>query len=667
MNIVYTFNDKFVPQVAASICSVCENNRNLKITFYLVADGVSKKHQDQLQKFIESYHQKIRIIKIGNLRQYFDFDFDTTGWNSIVLARLILDKLLPKSVDRLLYLDGDTIVRNNLAELYDTDMGKSVIGASIEPTADRARKQTLEINGAYYNAGVLLIDLQKWRQEKTGQRILEYYAAHDGKLFANDQDAINGALKGEIFPLEPKYNFCNIYTQYPYRFLRKLVAPANYFSKTEFNDSLKNPVIIHYLGEERPWRAGNRHQYRDEYKKYLALTPWKDTPDEAGWNFYFVCWDIFNTVTKPFPALRYRIITSLIPFVLKIRAKNSHRGGVKCFHLGASHGVSAVLNPKVSILIPAWNAESLVHRAIDSALAQTYSNLEIIIINDGSTDNTWRVLQDYQQKHPQKIQIFSQKNHGLGATRNNLLKKATGDYIINLDADDWLESDYVETMLSAIGTDDIIIGGFKRYDAEYKFRDQRQPELTSYAKYRFCTTAGKMFRRDFLHHNKLQYKAVNMGEDAFFNIMAYSKTNKITIVDYSGYCCYESKQSMAHTAKYSKTKSFYALMKTLTNELECSQILRDPEFQYYVLKNLLMDIFIYKDNLSVQYLIKIYRQSIQWYKKFLQQNQAKFRLHFQKGEATTINLAINGFIILTKLHLDGLALRILRKIPVNIL
>lgn len=261
----------------------------------------------------------------------------------------------------------------------------------------------------------------------------------------------------------------------------------------------------------------------------------------------------------------------------------------------------------------------------------------------------------------------SSKNHGLGATRNNLLKKATGDYIINLDADDWFESDYVETMLSAIGADDIIIGGFKRYDAEYKFRDQRQPELTLYAKYRFYTTAGKMFRREFLHHSKLHYKAVNMGEDAFFNIMAYAKTDKITIIDYSGYCCYESKQSMAHTAKYSEAKSFYALMKALTSELKDSQILHDPEFQYYVLKNLLMDIFIYKDGLPTQRLIKIYRQSIQWYKKFLQQNQAKFRLHFQRGEATTINLTINGFVLLTKLHLDGLALRILRKIPVNIL
>lgn len=325
MNIVYTLNDKFVPQVAAGICSVCENNRDEKITFYLISDGISEQNQKKLKTFVQKYHQKLQIIAIGDLKEYFDFDFDTTGWNPIVLARLVLDKLLPNDLDRILYLDGDTIVRGSLTELYHTDIGDSVIGASIEPTADKARRQALSLEGyAYYNAGVLLINLKKWRQDKTGQKILDYYAAHDGKLFANDQDAINGALRGEIYTLLPKYNFCNIYHQYPYRFLRKLVAPAQYIPAAEFADSVKNPVIIHYLGEERPWRAGNRHQYRDDYQKYLAKTPWKDTPNESGWQAYYLCWNIFNVLTKPFPALRYRIITSLIPIVLQKRSKQNH-------------------------------------------------------------------------------------------------------------------------------------------------------------------------------------------------------------------------------------------------------------------------------------------------------------------------------------------------------
>lgn len=326
-----------------------------------------------------------------------------------------------------------------------------------------------------------------------------------------------------------------------------------------------------------------------------------------------------------------------------------------------------MLKPKVSILIPAYNAEKLVHKAIDSALVQTYDNIEVIVINDGSTDDTWRVLQKCQKQYPQKVRIFSQKNKGLGATRNVLLEKAKGDYIVNLDADDWLKPDYVEVMLSALGEGDIAICGFERYDAQYQFRDKRVPELTSYTKYRFCTTAGKMFRRRFLQDNKLHYGALNMGEDAFFNVSAYAKTDEIAIVDYTGYCCYESGSSMAHSAKYSEAKSFYSVMKALVKDLNDSKMLYDAEFQFYVLKNLLMDVFLYKDGLSARKLIEIYRRHIVWYKEFLRQNKAKFKVYFQEGETLPINLTLNAFVVLTKLHLDGMMLRILKKIPVNIL
>lgn len=326
MNIVYTFNNNFVPQVAAGICSICENNRNEKITFYLIADDLSPENHQKLKDFVKSYHQDVKIIEIGDIRKHFDFDFDASGWNPVVVTRLLLDKFLPSTVDRVLYLDGDTIVRGNLSELYQTDMGRSVIGAGAEPTVDRARKNTLVgPKNLYYNSGVLLINMKKWRKEHTGKKILEYYRARDGKLFAPDQDAINGALAGEIYTLAPKYNFFNIYTQYPYQFLRKMVQPAEYFSAKEFAESVKNPIIIHYLGEERPWRVGSTHKYRDDYKKYLEKTPWHNTPDEEGWRVYFACWKIFNTITKPFPALRYRIITSLIPLFIKLRTKQNHK------------------------------------------------------------------------------------------------------------------------------------------------------------------------------------------------------------------------------------------------------------------------------------------------------------------------------------------------------
>lgn len=323
MNILYTLNDKFVPQVAASICSICENNKDVEqINFYIISKGITDENKEKMKNLIEEYNRKIFIKELESLEKYIGFEFDTTGWNPIVLARLIIDKLLDCSVDRVLYMDGDTIVRGNLSELWNIDLKGNVLAASIEPTVDRNRKKDLGLEFyPYYNAGVLLIDLKKWRDESIGNQILEYYKKNDGRLFANDQDAINATLAGRIYTLLPKYNFYNIFYQYPYRYLRKLMEPVEYIEETAFINCVEEPIIIHYLGEERPWRIGNSHKYKNDYIKYLEKTPWKDCGYESGWQIYFVFWNIFNFITKPFPQLRYKIINSLIPAFMRYRAK----------------------------------------------------------------------------------------------------------------------------------------------------------------------------------------------------------------------------------------------------------------------------------------------------------------------------------------------------------
>ena len=163
MNIVYTLNDKFVPQVAAGICSVCENNTDFEnITFYIISKEITDENKEKLTKLVKKYNRKIEIIELGDIKKYIDFEFDTTGWNSIVLARLVIDKLLPETIDKILYLDGDTIVRGNLSELWNTDISEYILAASIEPTVDRERKKQLGLEKLpYYNAGILLINLKK--------------------------------------------------------------------------------------------------------------------------------------------------------------------------------------------------------------------------------------------------------------------------------------------------------------------------------------------------------------------------------------------------------------------------------------------------------------------------------------------------------------------------
>ena len=323
MNILFTLNDAFVPQVATCMCSIFENNQSAEnIAIYLVGEKISEKNKEKLAEFTQNYDHTIHFIELNDLTEYIDFDFDTNGWSSIVLARLLLDKLLPSDLDKILYLDGDTLVLDDLSDLWNMDLLEKSIGMGPESTVSAERREFLKMgNQLYCNAGVLLIDLQRWRERRLGKKVLEFYQQHNGNLFANDQDAINVALRDEIYVLSPRYNFFNIYFSYPYNVLKRLSKPATFISKEELDVAISHPAIVHYLGEERPWRKGNTHKLGKEYLHYLHKTPWKDTPMEEGWQLYFICFRIFNVVMKPFPMLRYRIINSLIPSFMKFRKR----------------------------------------------------------------------------------------------------------------------------------------------------------------------------------------------------------------------------------------------------------------------------------------------------------------------------------------------------------
>ena len=327
MNIVYTTDERFLPQTAASVTSVCENNKKAgTISFYILCLGVSREAKQKLCAHVRSYEtghcvRNVFFTELEEMSAYFDFDFDTSGWNPIVLARLLMGRILPVNVHRVLYLDGDTIVRRSLHRLWKTELGDCVLGACMEPTCSLKRKEEMGLSGRpYCNAGVLLVDLDRFRTLGTGEEIIAYYRANNGRLFANDQDAINGSQKERIRVLSPSYNYYNTYDIYRYRLLKKNCDyPVP--SRKEMERIRRNPCIVHFLGEERPWRKGNTHRFRDEYLHYLSLSPWKGQGMEEGWELYFRCWRIFNFCMKPFPVSRLRIMNQLIPLMLRRRQK----------------------------------------------------------------------------------------------------------------------------------------------------------------------------------------------------------------------------------------------------------------------------------------------------------------------------------------------------------
>ena len=324
MHILYAADENYVRHAAASMVSLMERNTAAdSLTVHFLSMGVTEDSLQKLRALCETRGRAFRHYELGDIRRWFDFPVNSRGFAPSALARLFLARVLPEDVDRVLYLDCDTIVMDDLRELWATDMGSCYLGMVTEPTVTKARRVQLGMPDSqlYFNSGVLLINLKLWRAEDAEGTVLRYYCSKGGDLVAPDQDAINGAFPGRICELAPRYNYGSIQIYYPWRTQKRICAPTPFMDEDTYRRGTEKPAIVHFLGEERPWRAGNHHPYTPEYERFLAMTPWKDAPKDQGWQTYFLCFGIFNTVMKLCPYLRWKIIDGLIPVFMKRREK----------------------------------------------------------------------------------------------------------------------------------------------------------------------------------------------------------------------------------------------------------------------------------------------------------------------------------------------------------
>lgn len=201
-------------------------------------------------------------------------------------------------------------------------------------------------------------------------------------------------------------------------------------------------------------------------------------------------------------------------------------------------------NSLVSIIIPVWNTEKYLPECLDSVLLQTYSNLEIILINDGSTDNSLKICLEYQKKD-NRIIVIDKLNSGVSDTRNVGLKKASGDYVLFIDSDDVVLINHVELLILTAYKykSDITIGGLSHFD-DGEFIDItkiKNKDHESYQLSRVLTLKKMIFHEGFSWEiaNKLYSKSClnevffdineKLGEDLSFFCKAILNSEIISI------------------------------------------------------------------------------------------------------------------------------------------
>lgn len=340
MYVVYHSSDGFVDVTAVSIISLLENNKDCEfIKIYYINRDISDKNKKILCKMVNNYAAEIEFIDMPNWSEKFNINLSTTlkRWLGFGYNRLFITELLPHDVDRVIYLDSDTIIEGSLDELWNLDMEKYYMAGVDDCLSKRYRKMVhLNDNGVYCNSGVLVLNLKKFRDENVVERFLGFISKHNGFFVYNEQTILNAVFENNIKILPIKYNVYTMIYTFTYNQILKLRKPLKYsYSEKDYNDAKKNPIITHYTGcfavASRPWIKGSDHPHVGSYIKYRALTPWGD--EDLKTAKFSISEKICNFIIKIIPMDITIFIAGILykylrPFMFCIR-KKKHLKGIK--------------------------------------------------------------------------------------------------------------------------------------------------------------------------------------------------------------------------------------------------------------------------------------------------------------------------------------------------
>lgn len=210
--------------------------------------------------------------------------------------------------------------------------------------------------------------------------------------------------------------------------------------------------------------------------------------------------------------------------------------------------------PLVSIILPTYNVLPYLSNCLDSIVVQTYKNIEIIVIIDGATDGSYELAKDYCKKD-KRIQVYWQNNSGSGPARNNGILHSHGDFIIFIDPDDWIESDYVENLINIqrINNYDYVITKetsyiYKNDSKLLNIRKSKIKPITFNTKDQcrknyvnlLCTGLiaaphSKLYKSELIKKNKIEFPDLRRSQDVVFNYRYYNVINNLCVSNYSGY------------------------------------------------------------------------------------------------------------------------------------
>lgn len=216
--------------------------------------------------------------------------------------------------------------------------------------------------------------------------------------------------------------------------------------------------------------------------------------------------------------------------------------------------------PKFSIIIPVYNVEKYIKKCLDSVFSQTFKDYEVIVVNDGTKDNSMDIVKDYN------VKVVNQKNMGLSEARNTGVKNSTGEYIIFLDSDDYIEKDLLKEVNKSLKNKPDLVRYqvkmvWENSDRELDYNEEEfngkngVDSFNIISSYHFVETAwAYAYRRAYYLKNNFSFKKGMIHEDFGLIPLVILKAKSVNSISYVGYCYLQRDGSIMSSGNYEKVK-----------------------------------------------------------------------------------------------------------------
>jgi lipopolysaccharide biosynthesis glycosyltransferase len=258
INIVAVSDEKYAKYMIVMINSILINNESISpISFYIIDCGIKQQDKDFLINLVKNHKCKISFI-------HEDYSqckhFHVRGHISHAAYVKVQMPSLLENLKKIIYLDGDLIVLDDIEKLWSRDVNNTHLYAVCNPQSISSAYIDDPIDKNIFNSGVMLINLDRWRENNIEEKALGFLKENSQKIKLHDQPALNALLHDKWLPLEAKWN---VQTSFYY--------PKNMntiYKKSEIIDALQNPSIVHFTSNSKPWQFRNAHPYKKKFIEY---------------------------------------------------------------------------------------------------------------------------------------------------------------------------------------------------------------------------------------------------------------------------------------------------------------------------------------------------------------------------------------------------------------